>query len=67
MTEPYTSYNVRNPFNTLDVVVNVQNYVLTDAEAQNSPDSYVANITPEYITVYCNAPFRHAISVSRTW
>ena len=67
MTEPYTSYNVRNPFNTLDIVVNVQNYVLTDAEAQNSPDSYVANITPEYITVYCNAPFRHAISVSRTW
>lgn len=67
MTEPYTTYTVVNPFNTTDIVVNVCNYVLTDLEAQNNPDSYIANINPDYITVYCNAPFRHALSISRTW
>lgn len=67
MTEPYTTYTVPNPFNTTDVVVNICNYVLTDLEARNNPDSYVANINPDYITIYCNAPFRHALSISRTW
>lgn len=67
MTEPYTAYVVRNPFHTVDIVATVQNYVLTDDEAANNPDAYVANITNEYITVYCNTPFRYALSLSRTW
>ena len=67
MTEPYTEYTVRNPFHTVDIVVNVQNYVLTDDETMNNPDAYVANITSEYITVYANTIFRYALSISRTW
>ena len=67
MTEPYTEYVVPNPFHTVDIVANVQNYVLTDDEATNSPDAYVANITSDYITIYANTPFRYALSISRTW
>lgn len=67
ITEPYTEYAVRNPFHTVDIVANVQNYVLTDDETINSPDAYVSNITSEYITVYTNSPFRYALSISRTW
>lgn len=67
MAEPYTEYVVPNPFHTVDIVANVQNYVLTDDEAANNPDAYVANITSEYITVYTNTPFRYALSISRTW
>ena len=67
MTEPYTEYVVPNPFHTVDIVANVQNYVLTDDEAANSPDAYVANITSDYITIYANTPFRYALSISRTW
>lgn len=67
MTEPYTEYTIRNPFHTVDVVANVQNYVLTDDETMNNPDAYVANITSEYITIYTNTSFRYALSISRTW
>ena len=67
MTEPYTTYTVVNPFNTSDVVVNIGSYVLTDLEAQSSPDSYVSCITADYIAIYGTVPFRHALSVSRTW
>lgn len=67
ITEPYIEYTVRNPFHTVDIVANVQNYVLTDDETINSPDAYVSNITSEYITVYTNSPFRYALSISRTW
>ncbi len=67
MVAPYSQYTVPNPFNTTDIVASVQNYVLTDAEAQSNPDAYVLSITADTITVFCNTPFRYGLSISRAW
>ena len=66
-TEPYTSYVIPNPFNSTDIVATIQNYVLTDAEAEGVPDAYVQNVTPSHITVYSTQPFRYGLSIARTW
>ena len=66
-TEPYTSYVIPNPFNSTDIVATIQNYVLTDAEAEGVPDAYVQSVTPSHITVYSTQPFRYGLSIARTW
>ena len=66
-TEPYTSYDIPNPFNSTDIVATIQNYVLTDAEAEGVPDAYVQSVTPSHITVYSTQPFRYGLSIARTW
>ena len=62
----YTTYQVTNPFHSVDVLANINHYKLKDMDV--NPDAYISEITAEHITVQTlQGGCIYAVAIARTW